>query len=80
MMNTMASHLVAPHNLTFDRKTIAVYDSNKNKVLDECGKIIKKYDDEWVKKMRGMGYLNFGENSDHSEDDMEAKEMMKQKS
>ena len=78
MMNTCASFLVAPHNLTYDKRTIAVYDKNKDKVIGECSKIIKKYDDEWLKKMKGMGYTSFGDNSD-TDNDLEAKELMMQK-
>ena len=63
MLNECVSYLVAPHNMTFDKKTIGVYGNNKAKVIDDCDKIIKKYDEKWSKKMKGMG-LSFDDSDE----------------
>ena len=55
--------MVAPHNLTFDKKTIGVYETNKTKVIGDCDKIIKKYNDMIEHKLKGIK----SENRDKSE-------------
>ena len=63
VLNRGLSYLVAPHNLTFDKKSIKVYETNKTKVIGDCDKIIKKYDDMIEHKLKGMS----SENNDKSE-------------
>lgn len=68
MLNSCVSYLVAPHNLTYDKKTKKVYGRSKDRVIGDCDRIIKKYDDKWTKKMNFMSLSVDSQDGDDDQD------------
>lgn len=53
-MNRGASFLVAPHNLSFNKRSIQACDSNHAKVVDGLESILQKHKIEEEKKTKGL--------------------------
>ena len=54
MMNRGASFLVAPHNLTFNKRAIEASQQNHNNVLSSIEQILGKHNAKEAKAMKGM--------------------------
>ena len=46
MLNQCVSYLVAPHNMTYDTRSIRVFDDSKAKVISDCEKILTRFDEK----------------------------------
>ena len=53
-MNRGATFLVAPQNLTFNKRAIRANEQNHVKVMDSIQGIISKYDEKEAKRLRGL--------------------------
>ena len=53
-MNKGASFLVAPHNLTFNKRAIAASSKNHENVLSSIEHILAKHNAKEAKAMQGM--------------------------
>ena len=54
MLNKGTSFLVAPHNLSFNKRAMEASKSNHTKVLGSIEKILAKHNAKEAKAMRGM--------------------------
>ena len=54
MLNKGASFLVAPHNLTFNKRAVQASSSNHENVLNSIETILAKHNSKEEKAMRGM--------------------------
>ena len=54
MLNKGASFLVAPHNLTFNKRAVQASSSNHENVLNSIETILAKHNAKEEKAMRGM--------------------------
>lgn len=46
VLNQCVSYLVAPHNMTYDTRSIRVFDDSKAKVISDCEKILTRFDEK----------------------------------
>ena len=53
-LNRGASFLVAPHNLTFDKKAIIASETSHNKVIEDLEKILSKHKAAESKRLEGL--------------------------
>ena len=54
MMNTGASFLVAPHNLSFNKRAIQASEENHNNVLSSINHILAKHNASEAKQLKCM--------------------------
>ena len=54
MLNKATSFLVAPHNLSFNKRAMEASKSNHKNVLSSIEKILAKHNAKEAKAMRGM--------------------------